>query len=575
MTVEQPNSIAAMLEAVQPTEWPWTVHKGTSVYYHADSCDVCKKYTQHLLQDQKDRNLLLDRALEELEWYWGGKLRWSKEFVAEIKEIEDKALEKGFQGGYEKRRKDEEACRSKMGREHSLDTQRTTTTVSSSGSQQRPSKAKQPMTAIEYELDAANQELEELRRKYAQAMAKISRLRCENEGLHTTIRSRVLEDTQSGAMKVDYTPMPRPALGGAAAASRSSTQTQPMHTSATTYASVATDAHKRRAAKLDSAVTTPKKSKALRVLLVDSWTGLPLPLGHEGLMHFSGRPWAQLTSTALGKMLDAKVDWLLRCWYLPIYREVLNEIDAIRRHKGHLHPLQRRISNQRSELFSLYDIAMRCPKQAPKGLRWVNNKPNAVDMTVWEILRTIQRSSENTERNLMLRHTLHDTVLDQTLWQTGATQSTGIRPTAYPEKMPISMGNMAAHLRQCRVISAFWSEQIRPFVLWGTAPSATDAPASTGSPVEPGKIMTPAAASQLAQEATALSPDISVASTPPVARTTGRARTLSAPTVPTQTASPPRVTGSVTNDEDVPMDASEAVPTITTAGSESTANNIS
>jgi hypothetical protein len=196
-------------------------------------------------------------------------------------------------------------------------------------------------------------------------------------------------------------------------------------------------------------------------------------------------------------------------------------------------------------------------------------------MTLWEVLQTIQRSSPKPERNLMLRQTLHDTVLDHTLWQRGATQLTGIRPTAYPELMPISMGNMAAHLRQCRVTSAFWSKQIRLFVLRGLAPSATDAPVSTGSPVEPGQIITPTVASQLAQEATALSLDVSVASTPPVARTTGRTRTLSAPTVPTWTASPPLVTGSVTNNEDVPMDTSEAVPTITTAGSENTANNTS
>jgi hypothetical protein len=575
MAAEPPDSIAAMLDAVKPTERPWTVHKGTSVYYHADACDVCKEYTRHLRQDQKDGNPSLDRALEELERYWGGKLRRSKELVAEIDEIEDEALEKGFQRGYEKRRKDEEARRSKMGREHSLDTQRTATTVSSSGSQARPSKGKQPMTATEWELDAANREVEDLRWKYAQATAEISRLRRENDELHATIRSRVLEDTQSGAMEVDYTPMPRPALGGAGTASRSSTQTQPTRTSATTYASVATDAHKRKAAELDSAVTTPKKSKAPRVLLVDSRTGLPLPMGREGLMHFSGGPWAQFTLTAPGETLDAKVDWLLGRRYLPMYREVLNEIDDIRRHKGHLHPLQRRISNQRSEPFSLYEIAMRCPDQAPKGLRWANNEPNAVDMTVWEILRTIQRSSPKPERNLMLRQTLHDTVLDHTLWQKGATQSTGIRPTAYPELFPISMGNMAAHLRQCGVTSAFWREQIRPFVLRGMAPSATIAPTSTGSTVEPGQIITPAAASQLAQETPTQSPDVSVASTPPVARTAGRARTLSAPPAPTRAASSTTVVEPTTNDEDVPMDASEVTTTTATAGSENTANHSS
>jgi hypothetical protein len=245
-----------------------------------------------------------------------------------------------------------------MGREHSLDTQRTATTVSSSGLQ--------PMTATEWELDTVNWELEELQRKYAQATAEISRLRRENDRLHAMIWSRVLEDTQSGAMEVDYTPMPRPALGGAGAASRSSTQTQSTHTSATTYASVATDAHKRKAAKLDSAVTTLKKSKAPRVLLVDSRTGLPLPMGREGLMHFSGRPWAQFTLTAPGETLDAKVDWLLRCHYLPIYQEVLNEINDIRRHKGHLHPLQRQISNQRSEPFhctrSRCDVPIKHPR---------------------------------------------------------------------------------------------------------------------------------------------------------------------------------------------------------------------
>jgi hypothetical protein len=139
---------------------------------------------------------------------------------------------------------------------------------------------------------------------------------------------------------------------------------QPTQTLATTYASVTADAPKRKVAKLDLASTTLKKPKAPQVILTDARTGLPLPLGREGLMHFSGGVWAQLTLTAPGEMLDAKGNWLMRCWYLPIYREVLNEIDTICRHKGHLHPIQRRISNQRSEPFSLYEIAMKSPNTA-------------------------------------------------------------------------------------------------------------------------------------------------------------------------------------------------------------------
>jgi hypothetical protein len=290
-------------------------------------------------------------------------------------------------------------------------------------------------------------------------------------------------------------------------------------------------------------------------------------------MHLSDGPWARLMTMAPGETLGAKVDWLLKRRYLPIYREVLNEIDAIRRQGATVHALQRRISNQRSEPFSLYEIAMRKPELAPKGLRWANGEPNAADMIVWEVLQTIQRSSESAERNLMLRQTLHDTVLDPTLWQRGATQSTGIRPTDYPEDMPISMGNMVAHLRQCGVTSAFWNEQLRPFIQRGLTHSAVTVPASTSSSGEPGRIVNPTAASQLTQQTPELSPDNSVAPTPLVVRPTGRTRTLSAPPAPTRAATPTTVIRLMTEDEDVPMDASEGVtPSTDTTSSVDTAN---
>ena len=185
----------------------------------------------------------------------------------------------------------------------------------------------------------------------------------------------------------------------------------------------------------------------------------------------------------------------------------------------------------------------------------------------------IQQSSENAERNLQLRQILHDTMLDPTLWQRGATQSMGIRPIAYLEELPISMGKMVAHLQQYGVTSTFWSEQIRLFVLRGMVCSVTIAPASTGSPVEPGQIVTPAMASQLAQERTEQPSDGSVVSTPLVAWSASRVCTLLVPPAPTRAVSPSIVTDLVTNDEDMPMDTSEVTTSLTTtAGSENTAN---
>jgi hypothetical protein len=73
--------------------------------------------------ERKKENLPLQRALEELERYWAGKLRQSKEFVAECKDAEKDAHEDRFEHGYEQGRRDEEAHQSRGGRDRSLETQ--------------------------------------------------------------------------------------------------------------------------------------------------------------------------------------------------------------------------------------------------------------------------------------------------------------------------------------------------------------------------------------------------------------------------------------------------------------------
>jgi hypothetical protein len=243
-----------------------------------------------------------------------------------------------------------------------------------------------------------------------------------------------------------------------------------------------------------------KNVKAPRVILADLRTGLPIPLGKEGIPHLSGGPWAHFTSTAPGNTLDAKVDWLTKHRYLQLYQDVLSEIDNIKRHGGRLHPLQRRISTQQGDAESLYKIVFRNPTKVPGGVRWVGEEPNPADMAVWELVQTIQRSSPNPERNLVLRQALHEAVMTASLWPRGSTQSTGVRPVAFLEANPISVGNLVAHLRKCGVTTTFCGEHIRLFILRGSSQSYTRVQAAQGSPVEPGQIVSTAAASLLAQQ---------------------------------------------------------------------------
>jgi hypothetical protein len=263
--------------------------------------------------------------------------------------------------------------------------------------------------------------------------------------------------------------------------------------------------------------------KAPRVILVDVRTGLPIPMGKEGIPHLSGGPWAQFTMAAPGDTLDAKVEWLTKHRYLQLYQDVLGEIDDIKRHGGQLHPLQQKISMHRGDAESLYKIAFRNPTKVPKGVCWIGKEPNPVDMTIWELTRTIQRSSTNPERNLMLRQALQEAVLTAALWPRGSTQSTGIRPLAIPERDPILVGNMVAHLRKCGVTSAFCGEHLRPFLLRGSRQSHTHVQAAPGSPVEPGQIVTTALTSLLVTKNIQEPSSSSTASMPPTARPVSRA----------------------------------------------------
>jgi hypothetical protein len=601
------KSIAAMLDAVRATESQWMVHMGTGVYYHTEACEVCKRYTEHLHDDMDKRNVSLQEALEKLERYWMGKLTRSKEFIAEKKDIEKDAHEEGFERGYERGRRDEESRRSRGGRERSLETQRTTTS-SSSGSRPRSPKGKQPMTSTEIELEKMTRDNENLHRRCTQQTVEIARLRQENDSLLSTIHSRVIETAEYvcnyEGMDVDHVQAThladrgRPRSGAHAAStatpsgsiagrlaqyssSEASTRPPPSSSAATgstqpstsSYASVAANAPKRKAAELGSTTSTSKKFKAPRVILGDSRTGLPLPMGREGILHLSGGAWDQFTVTAPGENLDAKVEWLLKHRHLPLYRDVLDEIDSIRRQGGRLHPLQRKLSNHQSESESLYEIAFNNKTKVPKGVRWVDGEPNPADMVLWDLTRTIQRSSKSSERNLMLRQALHEAVLTTALWPRGSDQSTGVRPLAYPETHPISVGSMVAHLRKCGVTTAFCGEQLRPYILRGLAQSSNVRRTAPGSPVEPGEIIPPATASTLAQQTTEETQGSSAASTPPTARLTIRARSLSAPPAPARGSSSTVTTGTMPGDEDVPMVSTDMAGNILSEPTEDTTDN--
>jgi hypothetical protein len=573
MAAPTESDIASLLDSVKTTERPWTLHAGTSVCYHRGRCEICARYVQHLAKEKEERNSSLQEALEELERYWEERAGASRRHKAQLQ----RSYDEGFDDGYEKACEDEKSRASQMGRGRSLETQQTTT--SSLSSRPRSPKGKRPMTSIENELEEKTRELEEMQRRYALATAEISRLRKENVELSATLQSRAIEaayvDTYAhdhNPMELDYGPpsgVARVGPSGLTGMIMPSNLANPRPSAGPsgTYASVAAEAHKRKATEQVSMAPKAKKPKPQRVLLADARTGLPIPLGREGLPHFSGGPWSQFTLTAPGETLDEKVGWLITHRYAPCYRPVLEEIKMMMRGKARLHPLQRRVLEHRGDAESLYEIAHRNPSKAHKGVRFVDGEPMPADMTTWELVRTIQRSSKGRERTLMLRQTLNEAVLDGNLWKRRSGQSSGICPTPFPEELAVTKANMATHIQKCGVTTEFWDTHLRPFLLRGMehAPSTT---VNADSP-EPGQLVTsPPPAIAIAATTGGTSCQSSLASTPPdspTARLSSRTRSTSAPPNPTRSSGAATTGDTVSPDEDVVMPPAETQADMTDA----------
>jgi hypothetical protein len=557
-----PETIAAMLETVRASERQWTLHTGTGVCYHQDKCETCSRYVQHLAQEKEERNVSLVEAIEELGRYWEGKVWASKELKAQKKRSYDSGYDEGYERGYS----EADARRSQRGRDRSLETQQTTTS-SSMSSRQRSPKGKRPMSSIENELNAKTQELERLQRQYALATAEISRLRKENFELNATLQSRAIEAVHAdryigdyGDMELDYGPQPemlrqghagpptqRVPMGGRVmqqvptASASGLTATAPSHLaylqpnpiSVNSYASVAKEANKRKAVEPASAAPESKKPRPQKYSLADARTGLPIPLGRNGQPHFADGPWGRFTTSAPGENLNAKVEWLLTHRYAPCYRPILDELKLLRQNGAKLHPLQKKVLEHRGDPESLYEIAHSNRSKVHKGVRFVEGEPLPADMVLWELVRTIQRSSKDRERTLMLRQTVNDAVLDGSLWRGRRGQSTGISPTPFPENLAITKLNIAVHMMSCGVTTQFWDEHLRPFVSRGIGhqPSAV---VNHDSP-EPGQILTPTTSARNLAKQQSGDGESSTASTPPApseARPISRARSQSAPPNP-------------------------------------------
>jgi hypothetical protein len=556
---------------------------GTGVIYHTDRCEPCTRYTEHLYKEREERNGSLKTALEMLERYWGSKVTRSPQFIAERDENERRAFERGFDRGYDKACDDEEARRSRKGRERSLETQRTATTASSSGGpRQRSPKGKRPMTGPKWELEEATKELEMLKRRYAQATAEISRLQRENESLTATLQSRAIEAAHAeyrfdgdDGMDMDYVQPTNAAGRSHGGSSNPNTQvrnapsslapTQPRHSATTSYASVASDALKRKANELSETAPNQKKPRAGRPTILDAQTGLPVPLGREGIPHLHGGPWEQFIRIAPGETLDQKVEWLVTHRYKSIYREVREELEKMRLTGGRMHPLQLRVLDRRHDPDSLQEIAHNNPSKRHPGVRMVHNEPLAVDLVMWELIRTINRSSRDRERNRMIWQTVTEVIMERNLWAGLDTQSTGIRPLAYPDAWPINWGNMVVHLRSCGVTTEFWHEMLRPFIVRGLGQPVTVAPepvvtaavtetASTlaASPPAPASILAaPPPAPASVADATQATPV--VANNAP----SRQSRSASAPPVPSMGTTTSPLSESVAPDGDVPMGTTE------------------
>jgi hypothetical protein len=150
-------------------------------------------------------------------------------------------------------------------------------------------------------------------------------------------------------------------------------------------------------------------------------------------------------------------------------------------------------------------------------------------MVLWELVKTIQRSSRDRERTLMLHQTVNDAVLDGSLWRGRKGQSAGISPTPFPENLAITKLNIAVHMMSCGVTTQFWDEHLRPFVSRGIGHQPSTM-VNHDSP-EPGQILTPTTSARNLARQQSGDGGSSMASTPPApseARPISRARSQSA-----------------------------------------------
>jgi hypothetical protein len=193
---------------------------------------------------------------------------------------------------------------------------------------------------------------------------------------------------------------------------------------------------------------------------------LPLQYDMAGNQYLLDGAWMHMMKEVPGEGVNQKLDYLATCRWLPIWMEILKEVKHLKVTGGTLGNTQRKVLYVNKLPLSVLELAMTNRPSMPAGVCWEGNTPNARDLMIWQLFWAVTKVKDNAWGRL-LRQSFEATVLDSPQWanaEPNFTQSQGLHEIPFPLNEGVTMANMAAHLKICRVTHDFMDHSLRPYV---------------------------------------------------------------------------------------------------------------
>jgi hypothetical protein len=194
-----------------------------------------------------------------------------------------------------------------------------------------------------------------------------------------------------------------------------------------------------------------------RIIIRNAKMMLPLQYDMAGNQYLPDSAWMRMMKEVPREGVNQKLDYLVTCRWLLIWMEILKEVKHLKVTGGTLGNAQRKVLYVNKLPLSLLELAMTNRPSTPAGVRWEGNMPNAGDLMIWQLFRTVTKVKDNAWGRL-LRQSFEATVLDSPQWANAEpdfTQSQGLHEIPFPLNEGVTTANMATHLKICGVTCNF------------------------------------------------------------------------------------------------------------------------